>query len=271
MRIVSLNLRYAHTADMNNQGVREPRIVNFVKSFRPDVIGVQECEPFWRERLIATIGQFRYVSAQSAVLVEDGISAFKNFIWYNSQNNELIDEGKIWLSETPDVPSQSFGSKSYISAGYAVLKNKTTGECVAYVNTHLHAFNQHRRIAELNVLKTKIKELDSKGYSVFIMGDFNDDENSDVYRSMTEELLDARKTAKVSTEMNTFNSYESEGVIINDDEYLRIDYCFYNGNKTGDTINKFDVVDRWGDGYMSDHNALVIDIDAIKTQNSKQQ
>ena len=33
MRIISLNLRYAHSADMNNQGNREPRIVDFVNSF----------------------------------------------------------------------------------------------------------------------------------------------------------------------------------------------------------------------------------------------
>ena len=260
MRIISLNLRYAHSADMNNQGAREPRIVDFVKRYRPAVMGVQECEPFWRERLLATIGELGYVPAQSEIFGDDEKSAFKNFIWYDSQSNELIEGGKIWLSETPNVPSKGFGSRFYISAGYAVVKNKVTGECLAYVNTHLDAFKPLVRIDEICVLKAKIKELESKGYSVFVTGDFNDDQDSDVYRAMTEELLDARATAKISTEMNTYNFCNSEGTIVPSEKYRRLDYCFYNGRNTGASVDKFDVVDRWTNGYMSDHNALVIDV-----------
>ena len=135
MRIISLNLRYAHSADMNNQGMREPRIVDFVKSFKPDMLGVQECEPFWRQRLLETIGKFGYTPVQPEVLDEEGKSVFKNYIWYDAENNELIDSGRIWLSETPDVPSKGFGTRFYISAGYAVVKNKTTNETATYENT----------------------------------------------------------------------------------------------------------------------------------------
>lgn len=260
MRIISLNLRYAHSADMNNQGNREPRIVDFVKSFRPAVLGVQECEPFWRERLMATIGKLGYSPAQPEMLDEEGKSVFKNFIWYDSNGNELIEGGKIWLSETPDTPSKGFGSRFYISAGYAVIKNKITGECIAYVNTHLDVNKSDTRIKELEVLKERITKLSDKGYSVFVTGDFNDEENTDVYRAMTDALLDARKTAKISTETNTYNYCNSEGIIVPKEKYRRIDFCFYNGDETGAVVEKFDVVDRWADGYMSDHNALVIDV-----------
>ena len=259
MRIISLNLRYAHDPEMNNQAKREPRIVQFVKDHRPDMLGVQECEKFWRERLVATIGALGYVPAQPEAFGEDGKYAFKNFIWYNAENNELLDSGRIWLSETPDVPSKGFGSRFYISAGYAVVKNKQTGECAAYVNTHLDVEKLERRMNEIKVIKQKIKELEDKGYSVFVTGDFNDDQDSDVYRSMRESLLDARETAELSTDMNTFNFCNSENVVIAKEKYRRLDYCFHNGDKTGAEIKSFDVVDRWNGGYMSDHNALIID------------
>ncbi len=259
MRIVSLNLRYAHNADMNNQGIREPRIVQFVKDFAPDVMGVQECEKFWRDRLVSTIGELGYIPAQEEAFGADDAYAFKNFIWYNSKKNDLVESGRIWLSETPDAPSRGFGSRFYISAGYAVVKSKESGECIAYINTHLDVEKLERRMNEIGVIKSKIKELESAGYAVFITGDFNDDQDSDVYRAMAEQLLDARFTAKVSTEKNTYNFCNSENLIVPDEKYRRLDYCFYNGDKSKAEIERFDVVDRWAGGYMSDHNAVIID------------
>lgn len=257
MRIVSLNLRFAHNPEMNNQAIREPRIVDFVKSFRPTVMGVQECEKFWRERLLTTIGKFGYLPAQPERIGEDGKFAFKNFIWYDSENAELLESGALWLSETPDTPSKGFGSRFYISCGYAVIKSKSTNECLAYINTHLDVHNAETRQKEIGVVKAKIQELKSKGYPVFVTGDFNDVEDSDVYLAMTDGMFDARKTAKKSTELNTFNSYTSEEETLSSENYKRIDYCFYCGENI--SIDEFAVVDKWTDGYMSDHNAVVID------------
>ena len=54
MRLVSLNLRIAKDAAMNNQGIREPRMAAFVRDIGAAAIGVQECSDFWRSRLDAT-------------------------------------------------------------------------------------------------------------------------------------------------------------------------------------------------------------------------
>ena len=258
MRLVSLNLRFAYNAEMNNQGIREPRVLEFVKSYRPAFMGVQECEKFWRERLVATIGELGYKPVQSEYVGEDGKYAFKNYIWYDSNAVELIDGGAMWLSETPSVPSRGFESRFYISAGYAVMKIKATGECVAYINTHLDVHGEETRKSEIGVIKAKIKELSEKGYPVFVTGDFNDYEGSEVYLGMTDGMLDARKTAKISTEKNTFNGYSEEGVELDEASFKRIDFCFYDAE--GATVNEFKVVDKCAGGYISDHNALVIDV-----------
>ena len=257
MKIVSLNLRFAYHEEMNNQKIREPRIVEFVRDTRPAAMGTQECEKFWRERLVATIGEMGYIPVQTEAVGPDGKAAFKNFIWYDSNSCELVEGGALWLSETPDVPSKGFASRFYISAGYAVLKNKESGESFAYVNTHLDVHSEENRKNEIGVIKAKISELSAKGYPVFITGDFNDVEGSAVYLEMTKELADARKTAIRSTEINTFNGYNSEDDVIPVENYKRIDFCFYTENAV--KINGFSVVDKWADGYMSDHNALIID------------
>ena len=260
MRIVSLNLRYAHSAEMNNQGVREPRIVDFVDTVRPDSLGVQECEKFWLDRLAEKLGALGYAPAQPEAYSEGGRYAFKNYIWYDTAKWELAEGGSMWLSGTPDVPSRDFGSRFFISAGWAVLECRETGKCVAHINTHLDVSSSEIRLKEIEILKGKADQLSQKGYPVFITGDFNSEENSDEYARMSEGLLDARYTAASSTQLNTFNGYSVEGTVIPKDKYKRIDYCFYNGNDSGATVDSFEVIDRWKDAYMSDHNAVIADV-----------
>ena len=266
VRIMSLNLRYANTQFQNNQKLREPRIKEFVKDMRPTSIGVQECEPFWRQRLVVSLGALGYVPVQEAVMVGSS-SAFKNFIWYNPEKTTLIDSGTMWLSETPDKPSTGFGAIHYISAGWAIFEDKETGAQYAHVNTHLTAgFNnlseeQVREIQkkELGVLLGKVEELENKGYKVFVTGDFNSDMTTDIYKNATAKLLDSRKTAENTTTLFTFNGYSEENVDIPTSTYKCIDYCYYTEDRDI-YIEKFNVFDKYDGGYMSDHNALLTDV-----------
>ena len=109
----------------------------------------------------------------------------------------------------------------------------------------------------------KVEELENKGYKVFITGDFNADMTTDVYKNVTAELLDSRKTAETTTTLFTFNGYSEEGVDIATSTYRCIDYCYYTEDRDV-YIEKFDVVDKYDGGYMSDHNALIIDVTLYK-------
>ncbi len=262
-RIISLNLRYAHSAAQNNQGIREPRVIDFINEAKPDSIGFQECEKFWKTRLDANINELGYVAAQEEAYSASGDYAFKNYIFYNTNTTNLIQGGRIWLSETPNTPSQGYGSKYYISASWAVLEDKDTGAKYIHVNTHLNADNAQIREKEIVVLLAKIKTFVDKGYPVFITGDFNSDLKSDVYKTMTESFVDARKTAKDTSGLYTYNGYSNEGVILDTDTYKCIDFCFYS-EEPYICVEKFNVIDRWHGGYMSDHNALITDFTLYK-------
>lgn len=262
-RIVSLNLRYANYATQNNQSIREPRIVSFVEDAKADSIGFQECEKFWKTRLDANLNELGYVAAQEEAYSSSGDYAFKNYIYYNTNTTKLIQGGRIWLSETPNTPSQGFGSKYYISASWAVLEDKDTGVKYIHVNTHLNADNAQIRDKEIEVLQAKIKTFEDKGYPVFITGDFNSNLKSDVYKSMTDSFRDARKTAEETTDLYTFNGYSAEGVMLDQTTYTCIDYCFYT-EKPYIFVEKFNVIERYHGGYMSDHNALITDFTLYK-------
>ena len=265
-RIISLNLRYAKNATENNQSIRAPRIYSMVKSAKPDSIGVQECEQYWRQQLEINLGAIGYECAQEEAITASNDYAFKNFIWYNTATTKLVDSGRIWLSETPNTPSKGFGSRYYISAAWALLENKNTGAQYVHFNLHLDADTfksdpdkeMELRLSELSVLMEKIKPFKENGYDIFITGDFNSNMSSKAYSLMTEKFLDARKKAPETTNLYTYNGYRNETDILDPKNYTCIDFCFYK-QSVNVVMKKFNVIDKYGGGYMSDHNALIID------------
>ncbi len=270
MRITSLNLRFAFSAEEHSQAIREPRIYEFINDTLPNSVGVQECEWFWYDRLNKSIGELGYASAQDpaydhssnpeSIHTREGSNyCFKNYIYYNTQSTRLIESGKIWLSETPYVPSKGFGSRFYISAAWALFEIKSTGEKYVHLNTHLNVDKSAIRKAEIDVLLAKAKEFEAQGYRVFITGDFNDDMMSESYSKMAAEYTDAKAVAKIAPALDyTYNNYWADNIEPNPEKRRLIDFCFFKGEGVG--IEKFDIVDKWGGGYMSDHNALVVDV-----------
>ena len=65
MIIGSLNIRVASNAEEHEQGIREPRIISFIQTNKPDSIGTQECTAFWRERLDERMAEIGYRRAQN--------------------------------------------------------------------------------------------------------------------------------------------------------------------------------------------------------------
>ncbi len=259
--LASLNLRYAYDSEMNSQGAREPRVVEFIKQYQPHSFGVQECEAYWKERLDIKLAEYGYVSAQQEVY--DGSTqststySFKNFIYYNTNEVTLIDSGITWLSETPTVPSKGFDSIYYISVGWAILESKDTGARYVHMNTHLNVDSAVIRAQEIEVLLARAKTFENRGYDVFITGDFNDLMTSSSYISMTARYSDARLATTDTLELDyTYNGYQSETEPAKTQNAKLIDFCFFKGNDI--TIDKFDIVEKSKGGYMSDHNALFV-------------
>lgn len=246
MKIVSLNLRYARSAEENTQKEREPLISAFLQDCRPVSVGFQETEPFWRERLDLVLEGYRRAQPQLMT---------KNYIYYDVRQARLVNHGVIWLSETPDLPSKGYGSKFYISATWAILELLDSGRQYVHINTHLDAFNLDIREKEIPMVMNLADRFSTQGLPVVITGDFNSLDDSTIYAAvLARGYLDAKRQASEASQMGTFNGfgrYESPAY------HGPIDYFFINPGRFH--VTRYDVTDRWQGEFMSDHNALCLE------------
>lgn len=248
VKIVSLNVWTATKPERNHQAEREPLIKKFFAQALPDSFGVQECEAFWEERLTATIEG--YTRAQD-------ITMTKNYIYYRTDKYNLIDKGVFWLSETPDEISQGFGSRFFISCCYALLENKETGTRYVHANTHIDVTSATIRMQEIKVLIPRLEELfGDTGYPIVLTGDFNCWEECAVIQYLFRNgYQNSRNIAREKSMMGTFTAYTQYNPAL----YRRpIDFVFVKGNLQ---VAKTDVIDCVDGKHMSDHNAVVAEIE----------
>jgi len=245
IKVVSLNVLTATSAIKNQQGEREPRIVSFVNEYQPDSMGVQECEVFWRMRLDAVLGG--YARAQEVTTVT------KNYIYYRKDKLKVVDSGVFWLSETPEESSKGFGSNFYISCCWAIFESLENGSRYVHMNTHLDVNSEEIRVKELTVLLPRAQQFIDDGYAVIITGDFNSSEDSVIYSTITAtDLKSSRYLTKDTSSTGTFNGLVEKAVYKGP-----IDYCFVNKEVS---VDKYRVIVKQDDGFMSDHNALYIEM-----------
>ena len=248
--ICSLNLRYANNPSQNTQSIREPLIADFVSTYKPDSIGTQECEIFWRIRLDAVLTGY-----ERAMSVPTGVTT-KNYIWYNPETLTKIDSGVFWLSETPDQESKGFGSNFFISCCWAMFEVKATGARYVHFNAHLDAYNADIREKEIEVLLERVQPFLDEGYAVLMTGDYNCTIDSNpVKRVLETGFISSQLEAPKTSTLGTFNSFKDRS----EREYTGpIDFIFANEFATP---NEVEVIDKWPDangvkGFMSDHNAV---------------
>lgn len=244
MKIVSFNLKCAKSADDNMQKEREPRVAAFLLHHRPASVGFQETEPFWRERLDQVLTGYRRAQPQLM---------FKNYIYYDPEQVSLINHGVIWLSETPDLPSQGYGSKYFISAGWAVFECADTKRRYAHINTHLDAYNEPIREKEIEMVLDLADRFSAQGLPVVMTGDFNSRKDSVIYEAvMHRGYLDAKYQTEDTEETGTFNGFGKY-----DPPYMGpIDYFFINPGKFD--VARYSVNVTWEGEFMTDHNVIML-------------
>ena len=248
--ICSLNLRTAKNPTSNTQAIREPLIADFISTYKPDSLGTQECEVFWRIRLDVVLKGYK-----RAMSVPSGVTT-KNYIWYNPETLTKIDAGVFWLSETPDQESKGFGSDYYISCCWALFEVKATGARYVHFNTHFDAYNANIREKEVEVLLERVQPFLDEGYAVLMTGDYNCTiDTKPAKRILETGFISSQLEAPKTSDLGTFNSFKDRS----EREYTGpIDFIFANEFATP---NEVEVIDKWPDangvkGFMSDHNAV---------------
>ena len=172
-------------------------------------------------------------------------------IFYKKSAFDLLFSQHFWLSETPDVPSKSWGAQFNRVCSYVILTEKATKKDFVVFNTHLSHVSDEARINGIGVVLDKISEFGS--LPSVIMGDFNAQEGSVTYNNVTENFLDAKHATENTSDSHTYNGWN------NPEKFVRIDYFMIS--QKGIKVNSYNVLSGMRNGdYTSDHCPIVMEI-----------
>ena len=251
IRVMSANLRCFNPQDIGKKSwfYRADLILKNIEAEAPSIIGFQE----------ATKWQYAYLCKSlpgyDSVITYRDNSPFSEGcpIFYDTERYALQDKGSFWLSETPDVMSKDWDSKCYRVCSYVILEEKASGRQFVVFNTHLDHVSDEARINGIGVVLDKIQQFG--GLPSMIMGDFNAEEDSETYRSVTENFSDAKYQTENAVGLHSATDQNwGESPDRNPIDYFMI-------SKTGFTVEKYAVVDTTYDGvYPSDHFPILVDL-----------
>lgn len=176
--VMSFNLRVGHSGSMQGS------VSKLLKTYMPDLLGVQEADSEWMGALTGRMGKNGY-AAVGIGRDSDGTGE-RTAIFYRKDKFELIDHKTMWLTDTPDEVSKVEGSESRRIVTVATFKRLSDGKEFAYANTHLDNSTEAVREVQMRYLDQHIKSFTDIPFMV--TGDFNCTRSSTTYKIATEEF-----------------------------------------------------------------------------------
>lgn len=246
VKVISYNIRVINSKDGENEWkYRAAASDAMIKDYAPDIFGLQEAMPGHLEYLNKALPKY----ASVGVGREDGVSKGEHMsIYYNTKTIRLEKWGTYWLSETPDVPSKGWDAACKRTATWALLTVKSTGKQFYYVNTHLDHRGAVAQQKGLDLIVSRIAEMNPEGLPMILTGDFNVETDSPVLAELNTRMLDARKTAEKTDSRATFNGWGSSAIVI--------DFIYYSG--FGSCPEYETIVHQYeGVPYISDHYPIM--------------
>ncbi|HBM4311107.1 TPA: endonuclease/exonuclease/phosphatase family protein [Listeria innocua] len=144
-------------------------------------------------------------------------------VFYNSARFRLLQEGRFWLSETPDVPSihsTAMFPRICVWGKFA----DSDGKQFYIFNTHLDHISEEARLfaSQLLLKKAAIIAEDSP---IIILGDFNTAPNTTTYNFITKKYQDAQLISQtpIKSPIGSFHDFQP---LRPENELEKIDYIF---------------------------------------------
>ncbi len=250
IRMMSCNLRCISPTDWGKKAwfYRADLMMNALGEQAPGIIGFQEATKWHCSYLTDVLTGYDSVITYR----DDAFNSEGCPIFYNTSLYKLVDKGSFWLSETPEVPSKSWGAQYNRVCSYVILTDIASGKDFVVFNTHLSHVSDEAGINGINVVLDKIAEFGS--LPAVIMGDFNAEEGSVTYNSVTENFDDAIYRVEKPDKSHTYNGWGDSA------KFKRIDYFMVS--KAGVKVNSYKVLPAVTDDgvYLSDHCSIVMDV-----------
>jgi len=257
IRVMTYNIRYAgdeKTEGINSWNNRKELIASVIKTYKADIVGLQEALKIQLDDLTELLPEFAWVGVGR----DGGEAGEYSAIFYNKKRLEVLEDSTIWLSETPEKPSKGWDAALNRIITWAKFRDKITGNIFYHFNTHFDHKGEMAKLESANLLNDKVAEIADKTPAV-ITGDLNFKPDSKGYKILTggrkNYLFDAQKISKVdhSGSNITFNDFGNSM-----EEGNKIDYIFIKNNI--DVNSHFIINDKLDGRYPSDHMPLLAEI-----------
>lgn len=184
LKVMSFNIRYGAAKDgTNSWEYRKELVVQTIKVFNPDLLGMQEVLDYQGEYIQKNLPGYEFYGVGR----EDGKRKGEFVpVVFRKDRFKLLDKGHFWLSETPEV----VGSKSWDSSlpricTWVLLEDKMAKKTLIFANTHLDHLGKIARQESAVLIRKYFREMEQK-HPIILTGDFNTTEDTVPYKLITE-------------------------------------------------------------------------------------
>lgn len=254
LRIMSMNIRYSRGKNGKNIWPNRKHLVGEVlQKYHPDIIGFQEPLLDQMQDLIEMLPNYQHIGVGREDGKKDGEF---NPIFY--KNLTIEQSGTFWLSDTPQVPSCTWGGQTRICT-WAVVSAPVP---FAFLNTHIEYEVLQAQINSMKLLINTAEKYADR-MPVVLTGDFNYSPGSEPYQILSASMRDSYLEDPQNSEDTSVTFHNFSGLTTVDEHFHkgRIDYIWLTGNVN---IERSRILcDRPGDDpelYPSDHWPILCDI-----------
>ena len=258
MLVGSYNIRLKVSSDSVKGNVWEKRcqvICDQVNFMSPDIFGAQEVLHTQLVDMLAGLDGYDYIGVGR----DDGNTGGEYAaIFYKKDRLRLLDTGNFWLSETPDRPGLGWDAACVriCTWGKFAGQTATDDEAFFFFNLHMDHVGVVARREAAKLIVQKISEI-APGFPVIVTGDFNVDQNDEIYSIFTQSglLKDSYLASRLNfAENGTFNSFDT-GLYTDS----RIDHIFVSPaisvDAYGILTNSYWTPDGASEGQLKGHDA----------------
>jgi endonuclease/exonuclease/phosphatase family metal-dependent hydrolase len=254
LKVMTYNIRLDVAVDGENDWThRKDFFTSQIQFYEPDIFGIQEATPPQVIDIATALTQYSDIG-----IGREGVGKGESSnIYYKKDRFKLLESNTFWLSETPDKISKGWDAAFNRVCTYGLFKDLKTKNIFWVFNTHLDHMGELARTNGILLILSKIKELNTKNYTVFFMGDFNSQPKEDRIIALNKEMNDCREISeeKPFGPSGTFNGFKHNEPVIE-----LIDYIFISKNSKF-KVRKFAVLSDSKDlRYPSDHLPVYIEI-----------
>jgi endonuclease/exonuclease/phosphatase family metal-dependent hydrolase len=254
LKVMTYNIRLDIASDgANAWSHRKDYFTSQIQFYNPDIFGVQEARPNQVVAISTSLLEYNNVG-----IGRDGIGQGESSnIFYKKERFTVKESNTFWLSETPSEISKGWDAAYNRVCTYALFKDLKTKQLFWVFNTHLDHIGEAARTKGIELILSKIKELNTKNYPVILMGDLNSEPKEDRIVMLKKEMNDCRDVTqeKPFGPYGTFNNFKH-----NEPVTKLIDYIFISKNSIL-KVKKYAVLSDSKDlKYPSDHLPVYVEI-----------